>query len=296
MLFSIRGSLRTPSDVQPESVNLLLASRDPNVNARVTVKPGADGAFEFRNIPVGSYTITESEAETFARAEIDLVANIENLPLRMIPMPRITGTMRIEGVDEPPTTILEFTDADDPRTPAQHLDLGEFTDAPMMILPGRFRISWMGNRRPPEGTYIKSIRFGSQDALHAPFTVNDAGSLDFVFSANVAEVSGTVTDAAGKHLPGAIVTLWPRVTQDGLQSGGIQSALADPQGRFVITDLGPGRYFAAAWANVPASLTKTTNFLNRFSQDAVEITLEERQQATLDLKPVPSERVAAELP
>jgi hypothetical protein len=126
--------------------------------------------------------------------------------------------------------------------------------------------------------------------------VNDAGSLDFVFSANVAEVSGTVTDAAGKHLPGAIVTLWPRVTQDGLQSGGIQSALADPQGRFVITDLGPGRYFAAAWANVPASLTKTTNFLNRFSQDAVEITLEERQQATLDLKPVPSERVAAELP
>ena len=162
---------------------------------------------------------------------------------------------------------------------------------PRKIAPSRYIANLL---RIPAATYVKSIRYGSQDAIHAPLDLSDGvvGSLDIVLSSKVATVSGGAKKANGDPAAGVVVSLWPRVAE---MTGGIKSASTDQNGHFEIGDLGPGDYFLAAWEEIDPGLVQAPAFLARFQNEVSTVTMEQGAHASADAKLVTRERVAAEV-
>jgi hypothetical protein len=146
----------------------------------------------------------------------------------------------------------------------------------------------------PPGTYVKSIRCGEQDALHGllDLTGSAAGSLDIVLSSRVAAIGGKVSNAKNEAVAGALAIAWPRKAE---LAGGVRSAPTDQNGNFTIMDLGPGDYFVAAWDDLDPGLAGDAGFLGRFQSDAASATVAEGGKATVNVRLVPRERVAAEM-
>jgi protocatechuate 3,4-dioxygenase beta subunit len=100
----------------------------------------------------------------------------------------------------------------------------------------------------PQGTFVKSMRFGGQDVTRAPLdlTSGGGGSLEVVLSSKAADVSGVVLNDKNEPVQGVPVTLWPKVPDRGNANNGIKSANTDQNGNFKVSGLAPGDYYVAA--------------------------------------------------
>ena len=148
----------------------------------------------------------------------------------------------------------------------------------------------------PQGTYLKSARFGGQDVTNALIdtTSGTGGTLELVFSSKAATVTGSVQNEKGETPAGVMVTLWPK-TPDASLTGGVHPAFTDQSGAFKFQGLAPGDYYVAAWEDLDSGLAQSADFLSHFTSDASAITLAEGGQESKDLKPVPADKVAVEI-
>lgn len=76
---------------------------------------------------------------------------------------------------------------------------------------------------------------------------------------------------------------------------GGRPALTDQSGAFKFQSLAPGDYYVAAWDDLDPGLAQSADFLSHFTSEASSITLAEGGQESRDLKPLPADRVAAEI-
>ena len=162
------------------------------------------------------------------------------------------------------------------------------------VYPAKY---WIALGAMPQGTYVKSIRFAGQEVAHAPLdlTTGAAGSLEIILSAKAADFSGTVHDDKGEPLPQIPVTLWPKVPDKGSPDGGIHTASTDQNGGFKISGLAPGDYYFAAWDDLPEQgLDQNPDFLIRFAGDQTAVKLTEGGHTSMDVKPIPRDRIVAE--
>lgn len=179
---------------------------------------------------------------------------------------------------------------------------GQFGDDGAFKITGVFPAKYFVNISGlPQTLYVKSIRFGGQDATRAPLDLTSGAiaPLEIVLSAKAAEFAGIVRDDNGQPIQGVPVTLWPKVRDQARQDGGIKTAYSDQNGGFTITGLAPGDYFAAAWEDLPESgLNQNPDFLARFA-DGAAIKLEAGAHQSGDTRLVGTEKIlveAAKLP
>jgi hypothetical protein len=162
------------------------------------------------------------------------------------------------------------------------------------VYPAKY---WITLGAMPQGTYVKSIRFAGQEVAHAPLdlTTGAVGSLEIILSAKAADFSGTVHNDKGEPLSQIPVTLWPKVPDKGSPEGGIQTANTDQNGGFKFSGLAPGDYYVAAWDDLPEQgLDQNPDFLMRFAGDQTAVKLQESGHTSMDLKPIPRDRIVAE--
>jgi hypothetical protein len=168
---------------------------------------------------------------------------------------------------------------------------------------GTFRFSGVGLSKYalnfaslPQGTYLKSARFGGQDVTKALIdtTSGTGGTLDLVLSSKSAEVTGSVQNEKGEAAAGVMVTLWPK-NPDPSSIGGVRPTLTDQTGGFQFKDLAPGDYYVAAWEDLDRGLMAGPEFLNHFTSEASAVTLSESSHESRDLKVMPADQVAAEI-
>jgi hypothetical protein len=159
--------------------------------------------------------------------------------------------------------------------------------------PAKYRVSVVGL---PLGTYVKSIRFGGQDAIRAPLdlTGGGTGTLEIALASKAAVVAGVVKNAAGEPVAGVTVTVWPK-NPDASSTGGLLSTTTDEKGGYEIGGLAPGDYFVAAWEDSRPGLLQDSGFPARFSSEASSISVEEGAHATSDAVLISRERIAAEV-
>jgi hypothetical protein len=177
-----------------------------------------DGSFEFRGIVPGTYALQTMQvtvngsgpANLTGRLEVTVGdANIDGLVLPLGPGPEIIGTVKLEDGDI--TTLLK---------PAQNTPGVVAAANAVVALPGRFMLGLsetegvsvsspnaqikedgtfkfnavgaskylLNTISLPQGTYLKSARFGGQDVTHAPIdtTSGTGGTLDLVLSSKAA--------------------------------------------------------------------------------------------------------------
>jgi hypothetical protein len=289
-----------------------------------------DGTFEFRGVVPGAYVLQVLQANVngtpqqnvTGRLEVVVAdANLENLVLALRQGPEITGAVKLEGGDI--ATLLKPASNNTPGAAAASAGNapGVFGPRPVTLTlsenegfslntpnaqvkdDGTFSFNAVGTSKYmlnaailPQGTYLKSARYGGQDVTHALIdtTSGSGGTLEIVLSSKSADVAGLVQNDKGEALGGVIVTLWPK-TPDGTQSGGARQASTDQNGGYKFQGLAPGDYFIAAWEELEPGLATSADFLANFNGDASALKLSESAHESRDLKPVASDKIAVQM-
>jgi len=160
------------------------------------------------------------------------------------------------------------------------------------VAPGKYQITMNGM---PTGSYLKSAKFGGEDALRKGIDLSSGGGgvLDIVISNKAADVTGTVRDDKVKALGGLMVTLWSKEAEPGNTTNGVRTVYSDQNGGFQFRGLPPGEYFAAAWEDADAQLVMNRDFLAALSSEAAPVKLAEGARETIDAKLIPADKSKA---
>jgi hypothetical protein len=145
------------------------------------------------------------------------------------------------------------------------------------VQPDVFTVNINGT---PEGSYVKSIKFGGQDITgkNLDLTSGAGGDLEILVSPNAADVSGTVRNADGQTIASARVQVCDK---DKKVAG---AATTDQNGSFHITDLAPGEYQVFAWESTGEGVITDPDFRKTFDSQAPVIKLSEKSHENVEAK------------
>jgi protocatechuate 3,4-dioxygenase beta subunit len=300
---SIRGAVVVPVNGGQPGNRIVTLTQKGGVNTTADRRDAmvqADGSFEFRSVEPGGYFINAglvgyngAAPDLFAKQEVTVsVSDVDSVRLALTPGFAITGTVKVEDETSGTWPSISLREVEGSRTTGLvNIDSkGAFTFTGKAA-PSRYLVNL---RALPPGTYVKSIRYGNQDALHSPLdlTGGATGRLAIVLSSKVGSIVGTVKNAKDEAVPGVVVSVWPRTPE---VAGGVKSGSIDQNGNFEIPDLGAGDFFVAAWEDIDPGLVEYPEFLARFQNEAAAVTLEEGARANADLKLISRERIASEV-
>jgi hypothetical protein len=134
------------------------------------------------------------------------------------------------------------------------------------VLSGKFRVE-MGTGIPPE-LYLADVRQGGVSVFDSGFEVgrDTPGPLQVQLKSGARMVEGTVRDARGKAIEGAVAVLIP---QRELRQNRARyyTAKTDASGRFTIQGVAPATYSLFSWENMPDGAYFNDRFVSR-NEDA----------------------------
>ncbi len=320
-MHAIRGTVidATTGKPPPLNVELSIEPRQPDAAFGFSIlnrsyNP-ANGNFEFRNVPPGSYWIRgtvepgpdtpiapsaaiNTVADVFARLlssipgarlAVDIVgSDVENVMLTLAPGIRVQGTVAIEGQEL--STLEQFRDIHVelvPTTSNQYEGLprplpedGRFTldNVPL----GEYRVEV---RHPQPDTYVKEARFDSVDVLNQPVVISDAsasGMLNIVLSPRAGRIDGTSLDRESRPMANIQAVLIPEHSRERVDL--YRTAISDRDGRFSMRGIPPGDYKLFAWEAIEEFAYFDSDFLRQFEQQGKRVSISEGSTVTTDVR------------
>jgi hypothetical protein len=146
----------------------------------------------------------------------------------------------------------------------------------------------------PEGFYVKRITVGGNNLLsaEAPSVATLAGTVQIELANDGATLAGTVRDGRGGTVSGARVTLIPAASFANVDSLARnvwkKTTTTGEDGTFQLTGAAPGRYRLFAFESLEADPSFDPDFLSNFGQRWKEIEVKARENATVELAPIPA--------
>ena len=316
---TLSNMTRSSNDGSFEIRNLLPGTHviQGSAGATLTISSGSGAGLMMLRMAAGPAGV---ESSATGRMEVTVSdANVTDAVLQLTGGAEITGTIRMEDGDlkdwlqPPPQSSQPQGPAGLPPLPgpgAKSVRLatseGISVSAPNApfnsdgtflikgVTPGKYFVTVGGL---PQGSFVKSMRFGGQDVTRAPLdlTSGGGGQLEVVLSPKAGDITGVVLNDKNEPVQGVPVTLWPKVPDRSNSTNGIKSANTDQNGSFKISGLAPGDYYVAAWDDIPeAGLAQNPDFLAQFSTDDTAVKLAESAHQNASVKFVTRERIMAE--
>ena len=242
---------------------------------------GTAGVFEFPNVLPGSYVLVADQAEDkdkhyFARIPVEVGnSSIDDLHVTLSEGVEIQGRIRMEGqADVSLAGAMVFLRPRDVQTGANVNTRikpdGTFTLA--SVPPGWHRVNLV---TLPPALYLKSIRYGQDDALLNGFNATGPNQLEIVLSSKGGAVDGQTT-------AGARVGLIPR---SGLPEY-YKVTTADGDGRFAFRGVAPGDYVLLASEEIDAGRFSDPELLTQFESSGEAVSIKEGSRETKQLKTI----------
>jgi hypothetical protein len=158
------------------------------------------------------------------------------------------------------------------------------------VSPGKYYLSTVA----PAGTYVKSIRVGSEEVLGREIDLSQgSGQMTIVFSYGPAELDGTVqrpqssaesTDSSGGQpsaTPDAGIVLVPdKLNDDG---SGMYYGNAGAGGSFTIKQIPPGHYRAYAFEREDHQQLQNPEVLKELESKGTEVDLKQNDKKQVQL-------------
>ncbi len=144
------------------------------------------------------------------------------------------------------------------------------------VFDGTYRLRVIGQSKD---CYVKSIRYGSSDALESGFTVfrGTQPSLEVTISSRGARVQGAVTDKDNLPVTGVWVVLVPDHRD---QSRLFQKVATDQFGHYLLRGIVPGDYKIFSWDEVEDGAWEDPDFLRTSEDRGQMISVEEGDTKT----------------
>jgi hypothetical protein len=298
-----------PAGMMP--LRLLLQGGDeipPDLLANMTVTD-AVGAFTFPAVPAGQYTLRaagtvrtgnelSSKGGNYWTAMPVTVSetDLDGLVVDLRQMLRISGRAEFQGSNPPQLSAvrgmaitLGLESVDGPFGPGfggGSGAAGSTWDGPTFTLFG-----YTGGRyvvrvaNSPAGWMFKSATLDGRDVSETPFDFqHDVSDLVITFTDRWSGISGSVQGAAAD---GASVVVFPIDAQSWTNYGSnprrLKSARATAQGRFGISSLPPGDYYAVAIPEEQAADWRDPKMLEELARVATRVSIGEGEHKTIDL-------------
>ncbi|MDQ2946945.1 MAG: hypothetical protein M3Y27_13550, partial [Acidobacteriota bacterium] len=266
-----------------------------------------DHTFDLAGVAPGTYAISlmsfGGALRSFARQIVEVGnSDLDDLVLTVMPSGTIRGQVHVEGTPPAGNAQTNLAQVHLMLSPASQGRMFSFAQSSVKadgsfvlenVTPGVYYPQAMNG---PDGTYLKSIRYGQQEVLgkDLDLTQNTGGDLQVVFSYGPAEVDGTVQagqDAptspdANAQAPSASVILIPdTLNADG---SGVQSASANQNGVFSIKQVSPGHYRALALEQINWNQLQNPDVLKQLAAMGTEIEAKENDKKQIQLKIIPA--------
>ena len=251
----------------------------------VAVARPPEGNFEFRNVAPGTYVLgTMALDQHFlgATAIIEVAdKNIENVVLSGA-AGEIAGAIRFENESDRTAkgiqVVLSGQDMVSLMPPrASAAEDGKFTMKD--VVADHYTVALLGS---PEGSYVKSIRFGGREAIDGFDMTSGANTLDILIDPRGAQVDGNVTDAENKPMPGVTVALIPKDRKISRYRNGT----TDQDGRFSLKGAAPGEYLLLAWEYTEPNAYQDPEFVKKYESKAETVTVDAGGYKSISLKAI----------
>jgi protocatechuate 3,4-dioxygenase beta subunit len=151
-------------------------------------------------------------------------------------------------------------------------------------------------RLNPQGAFattrIKAVRLNGVEVTDTGFEFKpneDVSGVEIELTAQMASVSGTVSDARGNPVRDYTVLLFPRDKERWESTSRyLFTARPDQEGKYKASYVLPGTYYAIALDYVEQGAQTDPDFLERIRDRAIELTINDIETKNLDLKLVPT--------
>lgn len=264
-----------------------------------------DHTFDIPGIAPGSYTLTAfaigGQMRTFGRQDVDVgQGDVNDVQVDIVPPSAVHGQVSIEGNSQPGTAPANLKNIRIFLSPSESMmmmgnnmampkDDGTFTIE--NVAPARYYL----NANPPSGTYLKSVRLGSQDLRGKELDMTQgAGQISIVFSYGVAELDGTVqfpqstsdaSDGAASGQPNttpdaSIVLVPDKLNDDG---SGLDFSNSGAGGSFTVKNLPPGHYRAYALERMDFNELQNPDVLKELESKGTDVDLKENDKKQIQL-------------
>jgi hypothetical protein len=256
------------------------------------VKP-ADGSFEITAVTPGSYVLHVRDGSAPRSGGVSVPLEVGDRPVSGVTMdfvlpPDVSGEIVFDGEQSQKPTfkaqriVLEATDVGLAQAMATAADDGTFQLK--SVSPGKYFVRMMP---APEGTYVSSVTLGGQrmadDGLEIP--PGGGGKLEIKLRAGAAQVEGTVQDAEGQPVSGAMVAMIPKSKGYLLY----QLSGADQKGAFTFKNVTPEDYVLLAVQDMEPGAHMDPEFVQRYESKGEKLTLKENDRKGVTLKLIPKE-------
>ena len=256
------------------------------------------GRFTFPAVVPGRYTVsvltvrpgaTPNKPEVqWATSDITMEGEDVTVGLSLQPAFAISGQMVFEGSVQPMPPMRLALPVGSPirGAPGPEVQLegnGRFTIGG--LVGGQYRVGEMpGVRSRLASWWLKSITLGGRELLDAPLDLQREGADAVVtFSDRATELSGRVESATAGEQPSVFVIVFATNRAAWFpHSRRVAGVRSDDQGRYRISNLPPGEYFAVVEDNVAPNEWFDPMLLDRLSAKAIRIALGPNEARTQD--------------
>jgi hypothetical protein len=294
MMFFPGGNSRTDKDgnftinsVTPGDYSLQVQSAG---SAFMSAAGGAVMMFNIRSDDGPSQGSAPAQRE-FGTANVTVAGDdITGLVITGMRGAKASGTVNFGGAQPDGASNVRITA---PATEADNSPMPSFGAA--SVQDGAFEIDGLvGGHvlRPmnlPKGWMLKSIQFNGQDVTDTGIEFKpgeDVSGIQIDLTSTTQTILGTVTSGTNQPVQDYTVVVFAEDQQKWTlaQNRWMASARPDQDGRYRITSLPPGRYYAIAVDYVAQGEWQDPDWLAQAAKKATTFTLEEGASKTLDLR------------
>lgn len=257
------------------------------------VRTDAAGRFTFQGVPPGEFvltarTVSAEQPSLWGRTEVSVNGDdLRDRVIRLQPALTLRGRVALKaGPQSGPRPRITIALSPGGRTlSADVLPSSDGTFAITGIVPGTFRV--VTSVGSPLWT-VHSILQDGRDLADTMLEVredHDLGEVVVTLSDRMAELSGTLTDGAGRPAHELYVFLFPVDTALWTRnSRRIRAVRADVGGGYAVTGLPPGEYYVSASTAIDPALQYDPTYLELFVAAALKVSISDGETRKLDLR------------
>jgi hypothetical protein len=287
-------------------------SGDPGVNGGVNAAPcgggsqplnidqlygAADqtGTFDIPGVTAGTWCLTVQRgggpnARLYGTATATVTDHsVTGVALEIAAMAPVPGVVTVEGQTTQEASFSVSLQRFGPfgQTGNSPVKDGAFTIS--NVLPETYQVM---PQRLPQGWYLKSVQYGSQDVSEGLVTLrNDGTSLTLVVGTDGGQVTGTAQTDSGDPALNALVFIAPSDRfanrRDLFKTAGV-----DATGHFQASGLAPGEYKVYAFEDPDVfNFWYAADFRKEFSSRAATVTISAGSPSTAQVRTIPADEL-----